>query len=109
MQLSVTQDGHVHFGDKVMLANPDYPEPEAGLFMGGDLSLCMTPDEMTAHLSDQLQAPCGLSAAPTKSPVGRNTFIILRYRRFNFRLTFIINVFTSSFGKPGDQSSVAWR
>ncbi|XP_027945198.1 cilia- and flagella-associated protein 161 [Eumetopias jubatus] len=77
MQLSITEDGYVHCGDKVMLVNPDYPETEADLFLGGDLSLCMTPDEIKAHLSDDLEVPCGLSAAPTKIPVGRNTFIIL--------------------------------
>lgn len=78
MQLSITEDGYVHCGDKVMLVNPDYPETEADLFLGGDLSLGMTPDEIKAHLSDDLEVPCGLSAAPTKIPVGRNTFIILR-------------------------------
>ncbi|XP_032248008.1 cilia- and flagella-associated protein 161 [Halichoerus grypus] len=77
MQLSITEDGYVHCGDKVMLVNPDYPETEADLFLGGDLSLGMTPDEIKAHLSDDLEVPCGLSAAPTKIPVGRNTFIIL--------------------------------
>uniref|UniRef100_A0A452U0K4 Cilia and flagella associated protein 161 n=1 Tax=Ursus maritimus TaxID=29073 RepID=A0A452U0K4_URSMA len=78
MQLSVTEDGYVHCGDKVMLVNPSYPETEADWCLGGDLSLCVTPDEITAHLSDELQVPCGLSAAQTRIPVGRNTFIVLR-------------------------------
>ncbi|XP_008686038.1 cilia- and flagella-associated protein 161 isoform X1 [Ursus maritimus] len=77
MQLSVTEDGYVHCGDKVMLVNPSYPETEADWCLGGDLSLCVTPDEITAHLSDELQVPCGLSAAQTRIPVGRNTFIVL--------------------------------
>uniref|UniRef100_A0A8P0P7F5 Cilia and flagella associated protein 161 n=1 Tax=Canis lupus familiaris TaxID=9615 RepID=A0A8P0P7F5_CANLF len=77
MQLSISEDGYVHCGDKVMLVNSDYPETEAHLVLGGDLSLCMTPDEIQAHLSDELEVPCGLSAAQTKIPVGRNTFIIL--------------------------------
>nr|XP_031296548.1 cilia- and flagella-associated protein 161 isoform X2 [Camelus dromedarius]XP_031296549.1 cilia- and flagella-associated protein 161 isoform X2 [Camelus dromedarius]XP_031296550.1 cilia- and flagella-associated protein 161 isoform X2 [Camelus dromedarius] len=77
MQLSVSEDGYVHYGDKVMLVNPDHPEIEAHLFLGGDLSLCMTPDEMQVHLSDDLEVPCGLSASQTKIPVGRNTFTIL--------------------------------
>ncbi|KAB0405112.1 hypothetical protein E2I00_016433 [Balaenoptera physalus] len=77
MQLSISEDGYIRYGDKVMLVNPDHPETEADLFLGGDLSLCMTPDEIKAHLSDELEVPCGLSAAQTKIPVGRNTFTIL--------------------------------
>nr|XP_019599037.1 PREDICTED: cilia- and flagella-associated protein 161 [Rhinolophus sinicus] len=77
MQLSISEDGYVHSGDKVMLVNLDHPETEAGLFLRGDLSLCLTPDEIRAYLTDEFEVPCGLSAAPTKIPVGRNTFIIL--------------------------------
>ncbi|XP_007126407.2 cilia- and flagella-associated protein 161 [Physeter macrocephalus] len=77
MQLSISEDGYIRYGDKVMLVNPDRAETEADLFLGGDLSLCMTPDEIKAHLSDELEVPCGLSAAQTKIPVGRNTFTIL--------------------------------
>lgn len=78
MQLSVSEDGYVHSGDKVMLMNLEHPETEADLFLRGDLSLCLTPDEIRAYLTDEFEVPCGLSAAPTKIPVGRNTFIILR-------------------------------
>ena len=77
MQLSVSEDGYIHYGDKVMLVSPDHPETEADLFLRGDLSLCMTPDEIKAHLSNELEVPCGLSATQTKIPVGRNTFTIL--------------------------------
>ncbi|XP_070333624.1 cilia- and flagella-associated protein 161 isoform X3 [Odocoileus virginianus] len=77
MQLSVSEDGYIHYGDKVMLVSPDHPETEADLFLRGDLSLCMTPDEIKAHLSNELEVPCGLSAAQIKIPVGRNTFTIL--------------------------------
>ncbi|TEA41585.1 hypothetical protein DBR06_SOUSAS6110061 [Sousa chinensis] len=77
MQLSISEDGYIRYGDKVMLVNPDHPETEADLFLGGDLSLCMTPDEIKAHLRDALEVPCGLSAAQTKIPVGRNTFTVL--------------------------------
>ncbi|XP_020010144.2 cilia- and flagella-associated protein 161 [Castor canadensis] len=78
MQLSISEDGYIHYGDKVMLVNPDYPaREEVGLFLRGDLSLCMTPDEMKAYLSDEFEVPCGLSAVQTKIPVGRNTFVIM--------------------------------
>ncbi|KAM9586334.1 cilia- and flagella-associated protein 161 [Trichechus inunguis] len=81
MQLSVSEDGCIHYGDKVMLVNPDHPETDADVFLPGDLSLCMTPDEIKAYLSDELEVPCGLSAAQTKNPVGRNTFMILSVDR----------------------------
>ncbi|XP_006768037.1 PREDICTED: uncharacterized protein C15orf26 homolog [Myotis davidii] len=81
MQLSVTEDGYVHFGDSVMLVNPDHPEVQADQFLPGDLSLCLTPDEIRAHLSDRFELPCGLSASPTRTPVGRNTFTVLRADR----------------------------
>ncbi|XP_004763694.2 cilia- and flagella-associated protein 161 [Mustela putorius furo] len=77
MQLSITEDGYLRCGYKVMLVNPDYPETDADLVLGGDLSLCMALDEIKSPPSDQLEVPCGLSAAKTKIPVGRNTFIIL--------------------------------
>ncbi|XP_004594640.2 cilia- and flagella-associated protein 161 [Ochotona princeps] len=76
-QLSVPEDGYIHFGDHVMLVNPDYPETEAELVLAGDLSLCMTPDEIKVCLSDELEVPCGLSAAQVKTPVSRNTFVVL--------------------------------
>ncbi|XP_031524292.1 cilia- and flagella-associated protein 161 isoform X3 [Papio anubis] len=81
MQLSMTEDGYIHYGDKVMLVNPDDPDTEADVFLGGDLSLCMTPDEIQSHLRDELEVPCGLSAVQAKTPIGRNTFIILSVHR----------------------------
>ncbi|XP_006871006.1 PREDICTED: uncharacterized protein C15orf26 homolog [Chrysochloris asiatica] len=80
-QLSVSQDGYIHYGDNVMLVNPDPSDPEADVFLAGDLCVCLTPDEIKAHLSDELEVPCGLSAAQTKNPVSRNTFMILSLDR----------------------------
>ncbi|KAL0618708.1 Cilia- and flagella-associated protein 161 [Plecturocebus cupreus] len=81
MQLSISEDGYIHYGDKVLLVNPDGPNGEADMFLGGDLSLCMTPDEIQCHLRDELEVPCGLSAVQAKTPMGRNTFIILSVHR----------------------------
>ncbi|XP_036060061.1 cilia- and flagella-associated protein 161 isoform X1 [Onychomys torridus] len=79
MELSVTEDGFAHYGDKVILVNPDHPQgEEAGLFQEGDLSLCMSPDEVKAQICDELEVPCGVSAVQTITPMGRNTFTILR-------------------------------
>ncbi|KAM5291892.1 cilia- and flagella-associated protein 161 [Ctenodactylus gundi] len=78
MQLSVSEDGHVRCGDSVLLVSPEPTKmEETSLCLSGALSLCMTPDEMEAYLTGQLQLPCGLSAAQTTAPVGRDTFIIL--------------------------------
>ncbi|XP_055970398.1 cilia- and flagella-associated protein 161-like isoform X6 [Sorex fumeus] len=76
-KLSVSADGFIHFGDQVLLVNPSYEEKEADLFLGGDLSLCMSPDEIQAYLAHGLEVPCGLSAAQTRAPLGRNTFCVL--------------------------------
>lgn len=79
LQLSVSEDGYVHYGDKVILVNPDHVlTEEAGVFMRGDLSLCMSPDEIKAQLNDDLEIPCGVTGVPTIAPIGRNTFTILR-------------------------------
>ncbi|XP_012588153.1 PREDICTED: uncharacterized protein C15orf26 homolog [Condylura cristata] len=75
-ELSVSEDGYVHFGHQVMVVNPDFPEPDEPV-LSGVLSLCMTPDEIKAHLLDELEVPCGLSAAQARVPMGRNTFVVL--------------------------------
>ncbi|XP_036293498.1 cilia- and flagella-associated protein 161 [Pipistrellus kuhlii] len=81
VQLSVTEDGCVHFGDRVMLVSPHHPEPRAQRFLPGDLSLCLAPEEIQARLTDRFQLPCGLSAAPTRAPVRRNAFAVLSVDR----------------------------
>lgn len=81
MELSISQDGFVHYGDKVILVNPDHARgEEAGMFLEGDMCLCVSPDEVKAQLCDELEMPCGVSAVQTTVPTGRNTFTILRYR-----------------------------
>ncbi|XP_048224864.1 cilia- and flagella-associated protein 161 [Perognathus longimembris pacificus] len=78
MQLSITEDGYIHYGDKVMLMNPDHPAlEEAGMFQRGDLSLCMAPDEIKVQLNDDFQVPCDVTAVEARQPVGRNTFVVL--------------------------------
>ncbi|XP_076972245.1 cilia- and flagella-associated protein 161-like [Tamandua tetradactyla] len=74
MQLSISEDGYIHYGDSMLLVNLDHPDRDTDLFLGGDLSLCMTPDNITAHLSDEVEVPCGLSTAQTNITIGRNTY-----------------------------------
>ncbi|NXS48924.1 CF161 protein, partial [Balaeniceps rex] len=78
IQLSVSKDGFVHFGDTVMLLNPDNKsslENYAGAC--GSLTLAINLDEISIYSAESLQAPCGVSAVESVDPVGRNTFCIL--------------------------------
>ncbi|XP_042327268.1 cilia- and flagella-associated protein 161 isoform X2 [Sceloporus undulatus] len=78
-QLSISNDGFIHFGDTVLLVNLDNgkasAENEPGLC--GDLSLAVNPDEADLHRAQELMAPCEVSAIKSVSPVGRNAFRIL--------------------------------
>ncbi|KFQ00137.1 Uncharacterized protein C15orf26, partial [Leptosomus discolor] len=78
IQLSVSRDGFVHFGDTVMLLNPDN-KSAAENYPGasGSLTLAINLDEIPMCSAKSLQAPCGVSAVKSVDPVGRNTFCIL--------------------------------
>ncbi|KYO21107.1 cilia- and flagella-associated protein 161 [Alligator mississippiensis] len=77
--LSISKDGFVHFGDTVMLVNPDNNKLPMENYPAvcGNLSLAVLPDEVAVHTADSLQASCGVSAIKSMNPVGRNTFRIL--------------------------------
>ncbi|XP_060116067.1 cilia- and flagella-associated protein 161 isoform X2 [Heteronotia binoei] len=78
-QLSISKDGFLHFGDRVMLLSPDKKlSPVENLpCERGNLSLAVTPDEMAVHALDALPSPCGVSTIKVTDPMGRNTFQIL--------------------------------
>ncbi|NXR03636.1 CF161 protein, partial [Sagittarius serpentarius] len=78
IQLSVSKDGFVHFGDTVMLLNPDN-KPSVENYPGvcGSLTLAVNLDEISMYSAASLQAPCGVSAVKSVDPMGRNTFCIL--------------------------------
>ncbi|NXU31217.1 CF161 protein, partial [Thalassarche chlororhynchos] len=78
IQLSVSKDGFVHFGDTVMLLNPDNRSSVEN-YPGacGSLTLAINLDETSMYSAEPLQAPCGVSAVESVDPVGRNTFCIL--------------------------------
>ncbi|XP_043843486.1 cilia- and flagella-associated protein 161 isoform X2 [Dromiciops gliroides] len=75
--LSVTEDGLIHYGDKVLVLNPDCEDPHGGQVVFGRLVLSVTPEEMKAHTSNDIEVPCEVTAMHNASPIGRNTFIIL--------------------------------
>ncbi|XP_066492645.1 cilia- and flagella-associated protein 161 [Tiliqua scincoides] len=78
-QLSISKDGFVHFGDTVMLVNPENSKSpmENPHSTCGNLSLAVNPDEICVHRLDALPSPCRVSACIVMDPVARNTFRIL--------------------------------
>lgn len=80
MQLSVSKDGFIHFGDTVMLLSPENKKSPTENYSAacGNLTLAVNPDDITVHTSESLQVPCGVSAVKSVNPVGRNAFHILR-------------------------------
>ncbi|XP_032838934.2 cilia- and flagella-associated protein 161 isoform X2 [Tyto alba] len=78
IQLSVSKDGYVHFGDTVMLLNlHDKSLVESYSGVCGNLTLAINLDEIPIYSAESLQAPCEVSAVKSVDPMGRNTFCIL--------------------------------
>ncbi|NXJ50691.1 CF161 protein, partial [Spizaetus tyrannus] len=78
IQLSVSKDGFVHFGDTVMILNPDNKSSvENYPGVCDSLTLAINLDEISMYSAKSLQAPCGVSAVKSVDPVGRNSFCIL--------------------------------
>ncbi|NXC09037.1 CF161 protein, partial [Orthonyx spaldingii] len=83
VELSVSADGFVHFGDTVLVKNPDNksleetdPEqwdPE----IRGDVTLAVDMEEVSLYSDEPLQISRGLSAVKSVNPVGRNAFHIV--------------------------------
>uniref|UniRef100_A0A8D0BJ81 Cilia and flagella associated protein 161 n=1 Tax=Salvator merianae TaxID=96440 RepID=A0A8D0BJ81_SALMN len=78
-QLSISKDGFIHFGDTVLLVNPEIKRPlgaDATLECGS-LSLAVSPDEITVHTAEKMPSYCEVTAIKSVSAVGRNAFRIL--------------------------------
>ncbi|KAM9374928.1 cilia- and flagella-associated protein 161 [Phaethornis superciliosus] len=80
-QLSISKDGLVHFGDTVMLLNPD-KKSSVQHYSGvqgvhGSLTLAVNLDEISLYSTKSSPAPRRLSAVESVNPVSRNTFCIL--------------------------------
>ncbi|XP_069480266.1 cilia- and flagella-associated protein 161 [Ambystoma mexicanum] len=76
--LSAPTDGFLHFGDAVMLVNPDVQEVSLDnpSPVCDSVSLALTPDDSTAYTSHCLGSHCGMSANRNLNPCARNTFVI---------------------------------
>nr|DBA32003.1 TPA: hypothetical protein GDO54_007755 [Pyxicephalus adspersus] len=77
-ELSISTDGFLHFGDVVMLLNPENSvETLSNPFpIFGNYTLSANPDESAVHLKSHLTAPCGVSGSSNIKPCARNAFII---------------------------------
>ncbi|XP_068128579.1 cilia- and flagella-associated protein 161 [Hyperolius riggenbachi] len=77
-ELSVSKDGLLHFGDVVMLLNPENNEPSLSnpSPVDGNYTLSVNPDESALNLKSHLTAPCGVSGSSNVKPCARNAFII---------------------------------
>ena len=67
MDLSVSRDGKVHFGDVVSLVNPGTKD--------GSRSDC----SLSLSMADASSAGCGVTGSSCTDPSARNTFVITRY------------------------------
>nr|XP_033775756.1 cilia- and flagella-associated protein 161 [Geotrypetes seraphini] len=83
IDLSISTDGFVHFGDVVILINRDI-EPVRTFSPLFDVSLSANPDEITLHTKVSLETPCAVSASTNVRPQARNAFVITRYRCSQF-------------------------
>lgn len=65
VDLSISHDGFLHFGDVVCLYNPAF-----------EVLLSANMSESKMHDAKSLTGPCELSASKTLQPCVRNTFVI---------------------------------
>ncbi|RMB94339.1 hypothetical protein DUI87_29148 [Hirundo rustica rustica] len=84
VELSVSSDGFVHFGDTVLLMNPDSKSSdlqgtseERDPEMCGDVTLAVDMEEVSLYSDEPLQISRGLSAVKSVDPMGRNAFCIV--------------------------------
>lgn len=79
-ELSISKDGLLHFGDMVMLLNPENSEESLSnpSPVYGNYTLSVNPAESAIHVKSHLSAPCGVSASSNVKPCGRSAFIITR-------------------------------
>ncbi|XP_035661142.1 cilia- and flagella-associated protein 161-like [Branchiostoma floridae] len=77
VDLSVTTDGLLHFGDTVMIVNPGAERNDVRDIRQRDpTALCLNISEYKAHLAAQVEAPCPVSASRIIKPCIRNAFVI---------------------------------
>jgi len=79
-ELTVSKDGFVHFGDKIMVVNPGQEILEVPLTQIKParlpMSLSINAEESMLYYEETIKPPVDLSASRVLNPCKRNTFII---------------------------------
>ncbi|XP_078064085.1 cilia- and flagella-associated protein 161 [Mustelus asterias] len=77
-ELAKSRDGHVHFGDQVLLINPGTEDINAANIhpIRRPMSLAMNVDQSRFLTSTKVDSPCDVSGTLDLSPTIRNTFVI---------------------------------
>lgn len=79
-ELSVTQDGFVHFGDKVMVINPGQEPSDVPLIQMAPprkpVSISINAEESMLYNDNNIKPPVELTGSKIMNPCRRNTLII---------------------------------
>ena len=77
MQLSISRDGLVHYGDKAMILNPQpNARSENMRLCSAALAVSMSPSAL--HNASGLNEDCGVSGTQKVEPTSRTCFTIAR-------------------------------
>ncbi|XP_055516969.1 cilia- and flagella-associated protein 161 isoform X1 [Leucoraja erinacea] len=75
-ELAKNADGHIHFGDEVLLINPGSDQNHPSDLLRAPMALTMNIDQSRFMASKQVDSPCDVSGSENITPCVRNTFII---------------------------------
>ncbi|XP_013383002.1 cilia- and flagella-associated protein 161 [Lingula anatina] len=79
VDLSISRDGFVHFGDVVMIMNKgaeDKTKYSSGVDPRGDSAICANMSESKMYEANKIEGPCGVSGSRMLEPCVRNAFVI---------------------------------
>eukprot|EP00794_Sanderia_malayensis_P009587 gene9587-10574_t len=65
VDLSMSPDGYIRFGDMVCIYNPD-----------NDVVLSVNMSDSKLHEAESIEGPCGVSGSKSLAPCARNSFVI---------------------------------
>ncbi|XP_032906476.1 cilia- and flagella-associated protein 161 isoform X3 [Amblyraja radiata] len=75
-ELAKNADGHIHFGDQVLLINPGSDQNHPSDPLRAPMALTMNIDQSRFMTSKQVDSPCDVCGSANITPCVRNTFII---------------------------------
>ena len=77
MQLSISRDGLVHYGDKAMIVNPQ-PNARSENMRPCSAALAVSMSPSALHNASGLNKDCGVSGTQKVEPTSRTCFTIAR-------------------------------